>query len=276
MGDGPPVLWLGGPPGAGKTSVARLIARRRGLRWYNSDAHTWEHRDRAVADGHPGALRWERMTHEERWAEGTGELLSMSLHHERGQMIADDLRALPARPLTVAEGSPVTPAVMAAPDRALWLLPTPELQHARLIEQGLSPDGGFFRLYRALFDEIEAKVEASGAAKLTVDGSLSVAETVAEVERRFAGPLAEGPAAASANERRELLRYANRAIVSQHLQAFARPWSRGDARTAVRAFACECGAEDCTRDVELAIADFPEPPDSGSPAVLFPGHRQQA
>jgi adenylate kinase family enzyme len=43
----PPVLWIGGPPGAGKSTVARHLARRRGLRWYQADTHTWTHRDRA-------------------------------------------------------------------------------------------------------------------------------------------------------------------------------------------------------------------------------------
>jgi replication-associated recombination protein RarA len=58
----PNVLWLGGPPRSGKTTIARRIARRHGLRWYNADAHTWEHRDRALAAGSEPALRWEAMT----------------------------------------------------------------------------------------------------------------------------------------------------------------------------------------------------------------------
>ena len=46
------VLRIGGGSAAGKTTVARRIARRHGLRWNNADARTWEHRDRALRDGH--------------------------------------------------------------------------------------------------------------------------------------------------------------------------------------------------------------------------------
>ena len=45
------VLWIGGPPGGGKSSVATRIARRYGLRWYGADTRTWRHRDRALRAG---------------------------------------------------------------------------------------------------------------------------------------------------------------------------------------------------------------------------------
>lgn len=67
------VLLIGGPLGAGKTTVAR----RHGLRLYSSDARTWE-----------------SMTPEERATADPEELVAMSLHHERGGMGLDDLRAL--------------------------------------------------------------------------------------------------------------------------------------------------------------------------------------
>ncbi|GHH75559.1 hypothetical protein GCM10018793_19190 [Streptomyces sulfonofaciens] len=266
-------LWLGGGPGAGKTTVARLLTRRHGLRWYNADARTWAHRDRAVAAGHPAALRFERLAPEARWALPEDDLLEMALHHDRGPMIADDLRALPPDPLTLAEGTAVTPALAGTGHRSVWLLPAPEVQRARLAERDLAP--GPAALYRRLAEEIRAEVTASGGRIVEVDGRMGALETAARVEALFGAALTTGPRATTAAGRRTLLRQANRAVVDQYTAYFARSWSRGSVRDAVQPFLCECGRQGCGADVPLAVADFPPPPDdpAGAAPVLADGHQ---
>jgi hypothetical protein len=263
------VLWLGGPPGSGKTTVATRLARRHGLRWYNADTRTWEHRDRALREGHLAARRWEAMTPAERWLDTTpAELLELSLHAERGSMVLDDIRRLPDSPLVVAEGSTVPPAAVSSgiadAARALWLIPTRQLQLRQLAERGTTPAAS--RLYLLLGEVIERDAREHGVPVLCVDGSRGIAETVAAAEDRFAAALAEGPRAETLAERRALLREANAAIAAQIRGYYARPWADGDAETVVREFLCECGDPSCEASVDLPVGGLEAGP------VLAPGH----
>jgi hypothetical protein len=263
------VLRIGGPPSSGKTSVATRIARRHGLRWYNADAQTWAHRDQALRDENPAAQRWEAMTPDERWVESTPEeMLQLSLHRERGPMVVADLRRLPTAPLIVAEGSTISPDVVssgiAGRPRAVWLIPTPEVQRRRLEQRDLPR--GPYELYLLLAATIEREVREHEVPILTVDGAASVEETVAAVEKRFAEALAAGPRAETATERRELLRDATAAIAAQVREYYARPWAEGEADSVIRAFLCECADPACDASVELAVGALSAKP------VLAAGH----
>ncbi|MER6311239.1 hypothetical protein [Streptomyces sp. NPDC001657] len=208
----------------------------------------------------------------ERWTVPMADRLAMSLHYERGPMIVDDLLGLPSKPVTVAEGTPITPSIARYGCRAVWLLPAPELQRTRLIERGLP--NGVRELYEHLRRVITDQVEMYGSRRLILDGYQSVEDTVAEVEDLFADALADGDTATTAMERRQLLRYANYALVSQYLTFYARPWAQslGDVQTTVLEFACECASTGCEEQVELAVADFPQRGDGTSALVLAPGH----
>ena len=258
------VLWIGGPPASGKTTIATRIARRHGLRWYNADTRTWAHRDRAIAEGSAAAIRWEALTPQERHELPPAEALELSLHRERGPMVVDDLRALPRSPLVVAEGSTLPAAAVQDRARAVWLIPTPEFQRARLEERGLPGRARAFFLL--LTETIEREAKAHAVPTIVVDGERGIAATVAAVERRFAEALAAGPHLETMGERRAVLREANEAIVAQVRGYFARPWADGDPEEVVRTFVCECGDRACDANVDARVDAAAEAP------VLAPAH----
>jgi hypothetical protein len=254
-------LWIGGGPASGKTTIARRIARRHGLRLYSADTRTWEHRDRALAGGNAAARRWEAMTPQERWERSTpAEMLEMSLHRERGAMVLDDLRELPPTPLAIAEGSTL-PAAAADPARAVWLIPTPEFQRAQLAARGTT--GGTAQLYALLNEVIGAEARERELSTFTVDGTRGIEETTRAVESLFADALTAGPQAPTREDRRALLREINRAIVAQVRAYHARPWADGDPDAVVRRFVCECGDPACDVDLELPVGQVAAGPALG-------------
>ena len=264
------VLWIGGPPASGKTTVASRLARAHGLRLYSADTRTWSHRARALAAGDPAAQRWDALGPARRWEGMTPlELVELSLHRTRGGMVVDDLRALPSSPLIVAEGS-VLPAWalssgLAHHGRAVWLLPTPELQDRLLGARGTA--GGPATLYRSLRDVVAEEATAHGAPTITVDDACDVGALTSAVEAIFAEALAEGPRARTLGERRALLREANLDVVSQVRAGVARIGVGGDADDVRRTFPCECGRSSCTSEVDRRVGDVAVRP------AMAPGHR---
>jgi hypothetical protein len=180
-------------------------------------------------------------------------------------MVIDDVRALPPAPLIVAEGSTVPASVistgLADRTRAIWLLPTSSFHEAQLVEH----TAGARTLYALLRDAIEEEAREHGAPVLSVDGTRGIDEMAEAVDQLFADAIAEGPRAETLDERRALLRGANRAVAEQVRGYYARAWAHGDPDSVVRSFLCECGDPDCTESVDVAVRA------SASP-IYAPGH----
>jgi hypothetical protein len=249
VGDLSHVLWIGGPAAAGKTTVSRLLARRNGLRWFSTDAHTWQYRDRAVAAGvvFPD--------------DGPGDF-------DRGPMIRADLLSLP-RPLVVIEGALVTPELAEPSSNAVWLMPSQDEQRARL-EKRQPGDvlDGYLWGRQWIRDQLDA---APDAATIVVDNQ-TVSQTVAAVEKHFARQLAAGPTARDVGERQALLRYANEVAVTHSMTGLARRHDLPDAGRLVRTFDCECAAPACEALVDLSVRDAAAVLSDPPPAFLAPGH----
>lgn len=139
------VLWIGGPPDCGKTTVATILAERHGLQSYHFDRHEMEHFARLDPAQHPAldAAHPDRMTSEQRWLGSTPEKMAqdtIASWSERFAMALDDLRAMPPSPAIIAEGPGMFPELVAplltSPQHAVVLIPSESFKLASVRQRG--------------------------------------------------------------------------------------------------------------------------------------------
>lgn len=175
------------------------------------------------------------MSIEERQQKSPEEALHLWIHWERGPMVVDDIRALPERPIIVAEGTTIP-----AREDALWL-----------DRPSAWPDNPVFVYFAQAVLE---NARRHNVPIYSVDGSVD--DTIAAIEEHFAELLAAGPRAETAEERRALLREANEALVFQVRTRTARPWAPETPETLTRDFICECGDPECRAVVTIPAAEW--------------------
>jgi hypothetical protein len=109
------VYWIGGGSGAGKSTIARRLAGRHGLRLYSTDEAMVGQADRWRPEDCPYLARWVKMSMDERWVDRSPQTMLETFHWFRGEgfgWIVEDLLALPpSRGLVVEQAN----AFMAGP-----------------------------------------------------------------------------------------------------------------------------------------------------------------
>jgi hypothetical protein len=137
------VYWIGGGSGAGKSTIARRAAERHGLRVYATDDVMPDHGSRSRPQDAPLLSIFKAMDMDERWLNRPPEAMLENFHWFQGELfglIVEDLLRLPAKPGVIAEGFRLLPRLvkplLGQPDRAVWLLPTPEFRRAAFVSRG--------------------------------------------------------------------------------------------------------------------------------------------
>jgi hypothetical protein len=142
------VYWIGGGSGAGKSTVARRVADRHGLRLYATDDVMPDHAARSTAGESPLLFDFMAMDMDERWMSRSPEAMLETFHWFRGEgfrLIVEDLLSLPCEPGVVAEGFRLLPRLvrplLSVPAQSVWLLPTPDFRQAVVESRGGSASG---------------------------------------------------------------------------------------------------------------------------------------
>ncbi|AUG81089.1 hypothetical protein CFP65_6433 [Kitasatospora sp. MMS16-BH015] len=201
------VRWLLGGTGAGKSTLARLLADRHDLTLYEGDRaeHDWLTRCTPQDHPHLSALREARSggMWQGRTARQVFEAMP-SLHGETTEFLVADLLALPSDRPVLVDWFGILPTHMGPllhhPEQAVFLLPTPQFRQAALTTRYADPARARAtwgshapesvltrRLERdALWDEeIRRQAADQGLDTLTVDGSTPAAALADRLATRF-------------------------------------------------------------------------------------------
>jgi hypothetical protein len=193
------VLWIGGTPCSGKTSIAKLLAETYQLQVYHCDEAFETHKLHMSATRKLLTISWDEL-----WMQPIDTLVAdvFAIYREEFRLIMDDLRALPSWPPILAEGMALLPdllgPMLANCDRAVWVIPTPDFQRERyplrgrwvqdILRQCSDPDQAFRNWMNrdiASAQIISAAAVAHGLRMIEVDGQQPIASMAAVIEDQF-------------------------------------------------------------------------------------------
>jgi hypothetical protein len=247
------VVWLGGGTGSGKSTVARLLAARHGLRCFRVDDFWYAHDER---------LQEPKLTPDEQWLGLTPEEQAAAFEEtsrRRFQLVLADLVALPKRPGIVVEGPQILPDLLPSGAAAAFLVPTAELQRSLLAQRPLPPTADPSRALenriekdRLFAERVASQATAHGFDVVRVDGRRSPEELTDAVERALGDvPDAKGEEA----DLRSVRRWEND-VFARNLRSWLVSTDTPAEPPEGYAFACECGERGCAEQVTLSLAGY--------------------
>jgi hypothetical protein len=244
-------LFVGGGTGAGKTTLGRALAGLHGLRLLPIDAFWYEHAQRSNETPLPPDAAWLERTPAAQAADFE-RVSRLMLGY-----VLEDLPSFPPQPAVLVEGPQVVPDLLPDGARALFLVPTPEFQRAKLSGRPMpSSDPAQALANRLVKDRLYADRVAElarecGYTVILVDGTRSPEEVRAQAEEEFRSFLA----ASEPVDLPAVRRWENEKI-ARNVRACA---ASGDPRTnreTTIPFACECGRLGCCERAQLTLAAF--------------------
>jgi hypothetical protein len=205
-----PILWLGGSPCSGKSSIAQALAQRYGLTAYHCDDHWDAHVAQADPEQEPHMARIGQMSWDEIWMRPVAAQVSYELgvYREEFPMILRDLAERRHQTAgLLAEGAALLPEGVAPlitdARQALWVVPTAAFQRRvypnrgawvqQILAQCSDPEQALANWMNrdiAFARHVAAQAEELGLRVLWVDGETTLAENTRIVEAWFAPCLA--------------------------------------------------------------------------------------
>ncbi len=257
-------IWLGGGTASGKSTVARVLAGRYGLRCLRIDDFWY---------AHDAALKTPFRTPDEQWIAMSAENQAAEFEEvsrARMKLATKELEQLPDRPGVLVEGPQVMPDLLVPTAHAIFLVPEQSFQRAHLSRRPMPPTSD---THRALENRIEkdrlhaARIaqlaESCGFPRITVDGSRSSLEIADAVAALLEPTVCVG---GTVDEVAEARRWENGVFVENVRSWLASPDAPPRPPTQY-GFSCECGTRGCSEIVQLSLARY-----DALPAVLAPAH----
>ncbi|HEY6492355.1 MAG TPA: hypothetical protein VIZ43_03720 [Trebonia sp.] len=249
-GDWPPMLWVGGGQGAGKTTLSWHLSRANDLPLHPVDLWNYDHQARLPAGD---SLDEQLARGPEAAADAFESASLLRLELVLHDILARDLDEVPA----IVESPQLMPgfADRLPPGWAVWLVPDPArtrlVQEDRLAkEEALAgrPAAGRSRLHRILqrdaltAERTRASAALSGRPVIEVPPSPDWPAIAEAVESALATALRSAPRLPPGSELSRQRRHENRAAERQ-----GRLWMRDAGLTVMPSypFGCECGRSGC-------------------------------